>query len=97
MKNNRNAWNAAEVETLITTVQSAKKPGTGCKKAANLLGRTALACSYKYYQYMRNTKNGNTKPSVKLTNSEPIIQGSMTLSFKIKSAKISNDYLTIEI
>lgn len=97
MKNNRNAWNAAEVETLITTVQSSKKPSIGCKKAANILGRTALACSCKYYQYIRDTKGSNTKPSIKLTNSEPIVQGSMTLSFKIKSAKISNDYLTIEI
>lgn len=94
MKNNRNTWNDVEVQTLITTVEKSKNIDTGCKKAAGVLGRTALACSLKYYQYKRKTK---TNSIAKLANSEPVLESNMVMSFKIKNAKISNGYLTIEI
>mgnify|MGYP003646178547 CR=1 FL=1 len=91
-RTNRNAWNSTEMETLLNVVQEAKSTNIGCKKAANLLGRTALACSYKYYQHVRNEKTGN-----KLLNVKTNLKNSTILSFKIKSTKIVNGYLTIEI
>ena len=91
-RTNRNTWSTTEMETLINVVQEAKSTNIGCKKAANLLGRTALACSYKYYQHIRANKANN-----KLANVKTTLQNSTVLSFKIKSAKIANGYLTIEI
>jgi hypothetical protein len=90
-KINRNAWSATEMDTLISVVKESKTPSIGCKKAANLLGRTALGCTYKYYQYMRNQKAG-----IK-TNVKSQLEGNTELSFKIKSVKIANGYLTVEI
>ena len=92
-KTNRNAWTDDEVSLLIKCVEQSKNKKTGLHKAAEKLGRSASACSVKYYVGI--DKSVRLTNTVKHTSID--LLKTTTLSFKIKSLQISNGELTIQI
>jgi hypothetical protein len=86
-KINRNAWSAQELETLMDCVSHAKTVGKGIKSAAIALGRTASACTFKYYSC------GGKSVAIKAVK----VEDTATITFKIKSWAIDNGQLKVEI
>ena len=86
-KTNRNAWSQEEIQLLVNTVNTASKKAKGFMQASAKLGRSAMACSVKYYSIADSVPQKNTK--MHSTNS--------TLSFKIKSWSIKDGELIVQI
>lgn len=86
-KTNRNAWSQEEIQLLVNTVNTASKRTKGFMQASAKLGRSAMACSVKYYDVVNSVPAKNAK--MHSTNS--------TLSFKIKSWSIKDGELIVEI
>jgi hypothetical protein len=90
-KTDRNRWNDQELSILKNCVEQAIKPSKGLQKASTLLGRTVAACSFKYHTAIKHNKSAVSQ----VVSAQ--IMGSTPLVFKIKTLKVNNGYLTIEI
>ena len=83
-RTNRNAWSKEELQVLQTSVTNSKSVSKGIAQASKKLGRSAGACTQKYYSafYSKNS----TK-----------FEGSSQFKFKIKSLIIKDGYVSIQV
>lgn len=90
LKPNRNSWSKHELETLNQYFKQSIPVSKAAKQAALALGRSASACTAKYYYNFHKERKVKART---LTSTPNVIQN--TLSIPIKSFSIENNKLHI--